>query len=146
MTTTEHMAQVLREFLNQQNMMLERMFGPDWRDQSMGGGGEESDDNDPPQPRHNVNVRGNERKLIANHIKADTFSGDMAKWDEWSFKIKRSINTMNQEVKQMMTVAETKEEDIDENILLPDEVKRRSAELYDILCERCDGEALMIIR
>ena len=70
----------------------------------------------------------------------------MAKWDDWSFKLKRSINTMNRDVCRLMTVWESKEDEIDENQNTSRELRQRSAELYDILCERCDGEALTIIR
>ena len=53
---------------------------------------------------------------------------------------------MNKGMYRLMTAVEAKEDEIDEDQDLPDELKPRSAELCDILCERCDGEALMIVR
>ena len=85
-------------------------------------------------------------KLISKFIKADSFGGDMSKWDDWSFKFKRSVNTMNRDMCRLMTVWESREDDIDEEEKMSREFQQRSAELYDILCERCDGEALMIVR
>ena len=85
-------------------------------------------------------------RLISKFIKPDAFAGDMAKWDDWSFKLKRSINTMNRDMCRLMTIWESKEDEIDENQHMSRDFQQRSAELYDILCERCDGEALMIIR
>ena len=85
-------------------------------------------------------------KLISKYIKQDTFAGDMSKWDDWSFKLKRSINTMNKDMCRLMTSWEAKENEIDEDENMSREFRQRSAELYDILCERCDGEALTIVR
>ena len=85
-------------------------------------------------------------KLVSKFIKADSFSGDASKWDDWSFKFKRSVNTMNRDMCRLMTVWESREDEIDEEQHMSRDFQQRSAELYDILCERCDGEALMIIR
>ena len=85
-------------------------------------------------------------KLVSKYIKPDCFGGDMAKWDDWAFKLKRSINTMNRDVCRLMTIWESREEEIEEAENTSREFRQRSAELYDILCERCDGEALMIVR
>ena len=103
----------------------------------------DSDDVDDRGSEYHVKERG---RLISKHIKPDGFSGDMTKWDDWSFKLKRSINTMNRDVCRLMTIWESREEEINEAENTSREFRQRSAELYDILCERCDGEALMIVR
>ena len=51
----------------------------------------DSDDVDDDGGEYRVKETG---RLIAKHIKPDTFNGDMTKWDDWSFKLKRSINTI----------------------------------------------------
>ena len=51
---------------------------------------------------------------------------------------------MNRAVCQTMTEWESKDDEINEDTDLEEELENRSAELYDILCEHCDGEALMI--
>ena len=70
----------------------------------------------------------------------------MTKWDDWSFKLKRTINSMNKSMYRLMAEWEAKEEDINEEEDVPEELDLRSAELYVILCEHCDNEALMVVR
>ena len=160
MTTNQDFGNMLQAFLTaqqnvaqeQQNMMRQflaeqsrvRMAQHDRRTSQAPASAEISDseiddvDND-----HDVRDKG---KLISKHITPDRFSGDMAKWDDWAFKLKRSINTMNRDVCRLMSIWESREEEIEEAENTSREFRQRSAELYDVLCERCDGEALMIIR
>ena len=68
--------------------MLQRVFGDEYQDHNMSDG------------RHDENNdhKKDNGKLIAKHIKLDRFSGDMQKWDDWSFKLKRVVNNMKKDI------------------------------------------------
>ena len=68
------------------------------------------------------------------------------KWDEWSFVFKRGIRSMNTNVYTAMHRVETQEAVLNEDIDQHPEMDQRSAELYDILCQHCAGDALRIVR
>ena len=85
-------------------------------------------------------------KLIAKYVRCETFAGDQAKWEDWSFAFKRSIRSMSRDAYDAMTEWEKGTEDLDEETELSKELEQRSAELYDILCQFCSGEALMVVR
>jgi hypothetical protein len=87
-----------------------------------------------------------ERRLETRHIRAEVFAGEGAKFDEWNFAFKRAVRSQNTAVFKYMSECETAKEDIDEASELPRELELRSAELYDILCQFCTGEALMLVR
>ena len=59
---------------------------------------------------------------------------------------KRCVRTQSLETYKTMTEWETSEDDVDEEAELKDAMERRSAELYDVLCRYCSGEALMIVK
>ena len=160
MTTNTDFANMLQAFLTaqqnvaqeQQNMMRQflteqaraRTTEHDRR-ASQAPAGPDMSDSDVDEHDDDYHVR-DKGRLVSKYLKPDTFNGDMAKWDDWAFKLKRSINTMNRDVCRLMTIWESREEEIEEADNTSREFRQRSAELYDILCERCEGEALMIIR
>ena len=76
-------------------------------------------------------------KLIAKYVRSETFAGDQAKWEDWSFAFKRCIRSMSREAYDAMIEWEKGPEDMDEETELSKEMERRSAELYDILCQFC---------
>ena len=125
----EQFMAMFQSFMATQEQMLQRVLGSEFRDQRMGEG-----------------HRNEGGKLVARHFKIDRFNGDAHKWDDWSFKLKRIVNSMNRAVCQTMTEWESKDDEINEDTDLEEDLENRSAELYDILCEHCDGEALMIVR
>ena len=64
-----------------------------------------------------------------------------------SFKNKiGGIRSMNTKVYQHMHEVETNEEHLNEDLYQNGEMDQRSAELYDILCQHCAGDALRIVR
>ena len=67
---------------------------------------------------------------------------EQVKWDKLSFIFKRGLRSMSKEVFQKMQETELSLDDIDEGVDLTDEMEERSAELYDILCQYCIGDAL----
>ena len=85
-------------------------------------------------------------KLVSKHFRSDTFNGEQVKWDEWSFIFKRGIRSMSKEVFQKMQETELSPDNIDEQVDLTEEMEQRSAELYDILCQYCIGDALRLVR
>ena len=85
-------------------------------------------------------------KLVGKHFRSDTFNGDAGKWEDWSFGFKRGIRSMSRAVYDKMTIWELKTEEISEGAELDLDMEQRSAELYDILCQYCSGEAMTILR
>lgn len=85
-----------------------------------------------------------DRPLIAKHVRADPFRGVNAEWDDWAFKFKRIMRSMNIGVYNVMAESETYDT-LDEDAM-DDGLKHRSGELYDILCQCCTGEALSVIK
>ena len=85
-------------------------------------------------------------KLIAKYFRSEAFTGDQSKWDDWSFAFKRCVRSMSREAYDAMTEWEKGPDDLDEETELSKDVERLSAELYDILCQFCSGEALMVVR
>jgi hypothetical protein len=85
-------------------------------------------------------------RLVGKHMRSDVFSGEATKFDEWSFSFKRGIRSQNCSVFMKMNESEQRKDDVHEVTELPKELESRSAELYDILCQYCNGEALMIVR
>ena len=146
--TAEQLRALLQGFLQSQETMMRGIFSSQAAAQEQRRASQAPDtaemsdselDSDAPRMK-------DQGKLVSKFIKADPFSGDASKWDDWSFKLKRSVNTMNKDMCRLMTVWESMEDEIDEENHMSRDFQQRSAELYDILCERCDGEALMIIR
>ena len=80
-------------------------------------------------------------------MRSETLGDDPSKFDEWVFSSKRGIRAMSKRAYDMIIKYEKKDNDNAESEdILDDEDEKRSAELYDILCQYCSGEALMIVR
>ena len=90
--------------------------------------------------------KANKDRILAKHFRVHNFDGDKAKWDDWNFAFKRNVRSMSKDAYDVMKNWEDKSEDIDEKLKLTDDQVRRSAELYDVLCQTCTGEALMIVK
>ena len=85
-------------------------------------------------------------RLSAKHFRSDAFSGDPSTWDDWSFAFKRCVRSLHKGTYQLMVEWEAKEDEVDEATEITEEMEQRSAELYDVLCQFCTGEALMVVR
>ena len=85
-------------------------------------------------------------KIVGKYFRSDVFSGEASKWDDWAFAFKRCVRSQSPETFKEMVDWEAVTDDIDEESELEKGMEKRSAELYDVLCQYCTGEALMIIR
>jgi hypothetical protein len=90
------------------------------------------------------------RKLIdARHLKVPFFDGTPSKFDDWSFAFKRTIRSVNLDAYNALVLVE-KETRVDEGNLdlemVNVDAETLSAELYDILCQACQGEAMSCVR
>ena len=97
---------MMREFLREQAKT--RAEDRDRRASQATEGPDLSDSSDVDDIDDNLHVR-EKGRLISKYVKSDTFNGDQAKWDDWAFKLKRSINTMNRDVCRLMSVWESRE-------------------------------------
>jgi hypothetical protein len=94
-----------------------------------------------------VEAKTDQSRINAKHMRAATFDGTKLAFDEWSFSFKRGIRSMNKRAYDMLVKFESKEKDNAESEeFLDDEDEKRSAEIYDVLCQYCSGDALMIVR
>ena len=82
--------------------------------------------------------------MLAKHMRCDTFAG--GPWDDWAFAFKRGVRSQNPEVFKGMQQAEVAQDEVNEDTDIPSEMEVRSAELYDLLCQFCVGEALGIVK
>ena len=90
---------------------------------------------------------GLERPLIAKYVHVQTFKGNAAVWDDWSFAFKRSIRSQNLEVYKFMVECENASGFVNESADEMSQVMRdRSGELYDILCQSLGGEPMSLIK
>ena len=79
-------------------------------------------------------------------MKLNPLSGDPGEWDDWSFAFKRTIRRMRPATFTKMNEAEQMTDEIDEVAELEKEFEVRSGELYDALCQFCQGNAMSIVR
>ena len=56
------------------------------------------------------------------------------------------MRSQSPETHKAMTEWEAQTNDIDEDVTLEGVMPKRSGELYDVLCQYCTGEALLIVR
>ena len=84
--------------------------------------------------------------VLAKYFRVDNFDGDRAKWEDWSFAFRRNVRSMSREAYDVMTDWEDRSEGVGEKLELTNDQERSSAELYDVLCQTCVGEALMIVK
>ena len=83
--------------------------------------------------------------------RVEEFKGEEAKWKNWAFKFKTATRAQELMVVQVMEEVEKMEEEVetDDNF----DIQRpgincvaRAAELYEVLCMMCTGEALNIVQ
>ena len=89
------------------------------------------------------------RAIDSRHLKIPTFDGEASKFGDWAFALKRTLRSISRPAYSMLTKAETESGEIDEGLIDADEeadLHAYSAELYDILCQACTGEALSLVR
>lgn len=93
-----------------------------------------------PTSRKNIEIK---------HVRVPGFEGLAAKFDDWAFAFKRTLRSVNRHAYDLLVRVENEtsvnEDDIDLEFDSVD-VHGYSAELYDIMCQACQGEALSIIR
>ena len=91
----------------------------------------------------------NKRLIDGRHLKIPVFDGEPRKFDDWAFAFKRTIRSVSREAFALLAKVEMESGEIDEGLLDVDvdvDLHAYSAELYDILCQACTGEALSLVR
>jgi hypothetical protein len=93
---------------------------------------------------------GRSRKTLEIRNVADKkFNGNMEDWTDWSFVFRRSIKANSVGAYEMMVkmeMSDPKAGPVDELGDLTVEEDKYSAELYDILCQVCEGDAMSILK
>ena len=92
---------------------------------------------------------GGKRVLEMKNISTTKFSGKPEDWPDWSFVFRRSIKASSIGAYNMMEKvekADPKDGAVDDISDLDLQEERYSAELYDILCQVCDGDAMSILK
>ena len=92
---------------------------------------------------------GSRRLIDVKHLKVPFFDGEARKFDDWAFALKRTIRSISRPAFALLTQVENESGDIDEGLMDVDvqvDLHAYSAELYDILCQACTGEALSLVR
>ena len=90
--------------------------------------------------------RGNDNKVMAKYFRVDKFDGGRDKWEEWSFTFLRNVRSMSRTAYEVLKKYEGHTDDVDEELVLNEEEQKRSAEVYDVMCQVCSGEALMVVK
>ena len=96
-----------------------------------------------------VGDRGGRRVLEMRNINNTKFSGKADDWTDWAFVFRRSIKASSLGAYSMMVKmeeADPRNGAIDDLGDLTAEEERYSAELYDVLCQLCEGEAMAIMK
>ncbi|CAK0862001.1 unnamed protein product [Prorocentrum cordatum] len=81
---------------------------------------------------------------LAEHMRCGTFSGQLEKWEDCAFSLKRGVRVQHTDVYK--AVAETAPDDVGEEAVFPEELGSRIDGLFDVLCQRCIAETLGIIK
>ena len=89
------------------------------------------------------------KHIDVRHIKIPTFDGLTSHFDDWAFAFKHTIRSVSRDAYDLLAKVEN-EVEVDEDDLNLErtdvDVHAHSAELYDIMCQACQGEALSIMR
>ena len=84
------------------------------------------------------------------HLKYTTFDCTPSKYDDWAFSFKRAIRSSNCDAYKMLVHVERATDEFREDVVDPQfeglRMESVSAELYDLLCQACTGDALSCIR
>jgi hypothetical protein len=93
---------------------------------------------------------GGGRILDRRNLRNQDFDGNQEKWGDWAFGLKRSIRSGSQDMFRMMELVEQGTTEPDEDQMNIDNVDmsidRMSAELFDVLCQQCCGDAMSVVR
>ena len=93
---------------------------------------------------------GQNRKLIdTRYLKLPSFGGEIGNFDDWSFTFKRMIRSVSRQAYDLLCQAETingSEWDSFDLDMAEVDMDAYSAEIFDLLCHCCSGEALAVIR
>ena len=83
-------------------------------------------------------------------MKYTTFDGTPSKCDDWAFSFERAIRSSNCDAYKMLVHVERATDEFREDVVDPQfeglRMESVSAELYDLLCQACTGDALSCIR
>jgi hypothetical protein len=83
-------------------------------------------------------------KIDTRHAKLEEYSGKKEDWTDWSFSFKKMIKMRCRPAYDR--IIEMEDGDFDEDLLgQTDELTQISAELYDILCQVCRGDARTLL-
>ena len=93
----------------------------------------------------NAGHREPRRLLDTRGVRLPEFDGEASKYNEWAFTFKRCLRSMHIEAYDAVVEVETNGID-DQESRLSGGGQKVSAELYDLLCQMCSGEALAVIR
>ena len=84
------------------------------------------------------------------HLKYTTFDGTPSKYDDWAFSFKLATRSSNCDAYKMLVHVERATDEFREDVVDPQfeglRMENVSAELYDLLCQACTGDALSCIR
>ena len=105
-----------------------------------------------PLAAHGGGGGGGGRKLLdPRNFRMPAFTGEQQAWGDWSFAFKRTVRSGSREAYEGLDFVEKltdepNEEDMASDQVSVAEVAKISAELYDLLCQNCTGEAMSILR
>ena len=92
----------------------------------------------------------NTKIIDPRHLKFTTFDGTPSKYDDWAFSFKRAIRSANCEAYKLLTQVERETKEVNEDEMELEycglSMENTSAEMYDLLCQACTGDALSCIR
>jgi hypothetical protein len=93
---------------------------------------------------------GGGRILDRRNLRNQDFDGAQDKWGDWAFGLKRSIRSGSHDMFLLMEQVEKSPTEPNELQMDADNVDinidRMSAELYDVLCQQCSGDAMSVVR
>ena len=103
------------------------------------------------QQQHGGTETHRTRKLIdAKHMRLQDFSGELDKYDDCAFSFKRVLRSFSVGAFDLLEKVDKEVGDFDEAVFSNqndlEDVAKYSAELYDIICSSCTGEALSIVQ
>lgn len=94
---------------------------------------------------------GHHKKKLVDVAKTQIprFDGTNEKFDDWAFAFKRTIRSVSRTAYEMLVRVENETKVDEEDLEIEfesEDVAGHSAEIYDVLCQACQGEALTTLR
>ena len=90
------------------------------------------------------------RIIDSRHLRYTVFDGTHSKYDDWAFSFKRAIRSASCEAYKLLACVERETVEVREDEMELEyegvSMENISAELYDLLCQACTGDALSCIR